>query len=81
MLRSELRKLARKMFVLALLIGALVSLTLPRSAYAYGEAEACDAAYASCSSFCNGSSVCEFFCWYDWNNCSREVQPEGPPQS
>jgi hypothetical protein len=81
MLSSDLHRLCRKLLMLTLLIGGLVFLTVARPAYAYGEAEQCDATYASCSSFCNGSSVCEFFCWYDWSHCSREVQPEGPPVS
>lgn len=81
MLRSELRKICQRLAILALLIGVLVSVTLTRSAYAYGEAEQCDATLGSCLSFCNGSSVCEYFCWYDWDHCDRTVQPEGPPRN
>ena len=80
MLKDEMRKLSRRFLVLAVLVGCLAFLTSGPSVYAYGEADRCDAAYDNCNAGCFGSSVCYFFCYYNWSNCSREEQPEGPPQ-
>ncbi len=81
MLKNEMRKLQRRFFALAVLVGCLAFLVSGQGVSAYGEGAQCDAAYSNCNDGCYGSPVCYYFCYSDYDNCSRLEQPEGPPQS